>query len=60
MKLEDLQDGLYLINNRRQLYYQRGEWFKPTFIGGRYAGNISPLEKQPKIIKSIEIINTRW
>lgn len=55
-----LEDGLYLINGKRQLYHQKGEWFKPTFVSGRYTGNISPLDKQPKIFKSIDKINTKW
>ena len=60
MNKQELEAGLYLINGKRQLYWQNGEWFKPTLINGRYTGNISPMEKQPKIIKSIEKINTRW
>jgi len=48
-----LEDGLYVINDKRKLYFQNNEWFKPVYMTGRYTGNILPLEKQPKVIKSI-------
>lgn len=48
-----LKDGLYVVNGKKTLYYQNQEWFKPIYQMGRYTGNIFPLEKQPKIIKSI-------
>jgi len=48
-----MENGLYLINNKRKLYYQEEKWWIPVYYLGRYTGNISPLEKQPKIIKSL-------
>lgn len=56
--MEERESGLYLINGKRELYYQEGKWWKPMYYKGRYTGNIYPLEKQPKIIKSCERIKT--
>lgn len=63
MKKEEtkaIDDGMYCINGKRFLYYQDGEWFKPVYLQGRYTGNIMPLDKQPKIIKSLEKINSSF
>jgi len=53
MKNENIEDGLYLLNDKRKLYYQENKWWKVTFVNGRYTGYIYNLEKQPKIIKSL-------
>lgn len=48
-----MENGLYLINGKRRLYYQDGKYWEAVYYLGRYTGNIRNLEKQPKIIKSI-------
>ncbi len=53
-------NGHYLINNSKVLYWQDGEWFKPVKSNGRYSGYISKIEKQPKLIKSIEKYNVGY
>lgn len=58
MKEETRKDGLYLINGRKILYWQDDKWWTPIYVCGRYSGNITPLEKQPKIIKSCESYRT--
>jgi hypothetical protein len=59
MENTEREDGFYLINDKRILYWQQGEWWTPLKYVGRYTGNISRLDKQPKIIKSIEKLNIR-
>lgn len=57
--MEERTDGHYLINGKRILYWQDGKWHKPLkSLNGLYNGNIIPLDKQPKIIKSIEPYKT--
>lgn len=57
---EERKDGLYLINNRRLLYWQDGKWWTPIKTHGCYSGNIMPLEKQPKVIKTCERYRTMF
>ena len=57
MEKTEREDGFYLLNDKRILYWQDGKWFNPLKYAGRYTGNISRLDKQPKIIKSIEKLN---
>lgn len=60
--LNEVKDNeYYLINGRRVLYRQNGEWWEAVKDRqGRYGSYISPLEKQPKIIKKIESYNTGY
>jgi len=55
----NLEEGYWLINEKRVLYWNGKEWqdsVKNT--RGNHGGWIRPLEKQPKIIKSISKYNT--
>lgn len=55
----DKEDGHYLINGKRILYWQDGKWWTPLKTkSGLYSGHIQPLDKQPKIIKSMEKYKT--
>jgi len=54
-----LQEGYYLINGKRVLYYNGTEFQESVKdVRGNHGGWIRPLEKQPKIIKTIETYNT--
>lgn len=48
------ENGYYLINGKRVLYWQDGEWWEAVKYMNRYTGNIRKMDKQPKIIKSEE------
>lgn len=55
------EEGYYLINGKRVLYWSGSEWMESVKDKrGSHGGWVRPLEKQPKIIKSIETYNTRY
>ena len=52
------EDGVYCVNDRRMLYYQREVWYKAVYNNGRYTGYIEPLDKQPVRIKSLHKVQS--
>lgn len=52
------EDGLYCVNGSRMLYYQNGVWYKAVYSMGRYTGNISELDRQPKRIKDLHKVKS--
>ena len=55
----NLESGYYLINNRKVLYWTGELWQESVKDSrGNHGGWIRPLEKQPKIIKTIHEYNT--
>lgn len=54
------EDGYYLINGKRVLYWQDNQWWFAVKFMNRYSGNIMKLDRQPKVIKSCEPYNTGY
>lgn len=54
------EDGYYLINGKRVLYWQDGVWWYAAKYMNRYSGNIIKLDRQPKVIKSCEPYNAGY
>lgn len=59
--MENLEEGYYTINGKRVLYWDGFVWMESVKDArGNHGGWIRPLEKQPKIIKTVEPYNTRY
>jgi hypothetical protein len=52
--MEQLEEGYYIVNGKRLLYWSGEEWMKPVKNTQGYYGYLAPLRAQPKRIKSIE------
>lgn len=59
--IEKKEGKYYLINGKRVLYWNGNEFMESVKDNrGNHGGWIRPLDKQPKIIKTIEEYNTGY